>query len=221
MPSSVSVTLLKICGLRDPAQAVAIAALGVDAIGVIGVPASPRFLPAPQRAGLFTALRQSHPRCRGVVVLADPTDELLAAPEALTGARVVQLHGRESPERCARIRARSGLEVWKALRIRRPEDLAQVEVFGPVVDAVLLDAWAPDRLGGTGRRLPLEWLKDFTPPLPWWLAGGVSPEGAAELIERLDPRGLDASSGVELAPGVKDLARVRALVEAVRGAGRR
>jgi phosphoribosylanthranilate isomerase len=87
-----------------------------------------------------------------------------------------------------------------------------------VVDALLLDAWLPDRLGGTGHPIPPEWLVDFCPILPWWLAGGVTPERAPALLRELRPTGLDASSGVEDAPGLKNLPRVAALVEAVRGA---
>jgi phosphoribosylanthranilate isomerase len=85
-----------------------------------------------------------------------------------------------------------------------------------VVDALLLDAWVPDRLGGTGHPIPPEWLAEFSPPLPWWLAGGITPERAPSLLQRLRPAGLDASSGVEDAPGEKNLDRVAALVAAVR-----
>jgi len=88
------------------------------------------------------------------------------------------------------------------------------------VDALLLDAWVPDQLGGTGRRIPLEWLEDWRPPLPWWLAGGITAERAATALQRLSPTGLDASSGVEVAPGDKNLDQVRALLAVVREAGR-
>jgi phosphoribosylanthranilate isomerase len=87
------------------------------------------------------------------------------------------------------------------------------------VDALLLDAWVPDQLGGTGHPIPPEWLESFSPPLPWWLAGGITPERAPLLLQRLRPTGLDASSGVEDAPGEKNLLRVAALVAAVRGGG--
>jgi phosphoribosylanthranilate isomerase len=87
------------------------------------------------------------------------------------------------------------------------------------VDALLLDAWVPGQLGGTGHPIPPEWLESFSPPLPWWLAGGITPERAPLLLQRLRPTGLDASSGVEDAPGEKNLLRVAALVAAVRGGG--
>ena len=84
-----------------------------------------------------------------------------------------------------------------------------VEAYAGSVDALLLDAWTADQLGGTGRRLPLEWLQGFRPSLPWWLAGGLGPANAAAVLEQISPSGLDVSSGVERAPGDKDLALVK------------
>jgi phosphoribosylanthranilate isomerase len=86
-----------------------------------------------------------------------------------------------------------------------------------VVDALLLDAWVADQLGGTGHRIPVEWLEGFRSPIPWWLAGGITAERVPELLRRLAPDGLDASSGVEDAPGEKNLLRVSQLVATVRG----
>lgn len=210
--------LLKICGLRRPEQAAAVAALGVDAIGVIAVPSSPRFLEASHRRPLFEAMRQAHPRCLGVLVVADPGDdqlEELAAP----GHTVVQLHGGESLERCRELRRRlgDGVQLWKALRIRSHHDLAAAEAYAAVADALLLDAWVAGVLGGTGHAIPRPWLKNFRPAVPWWLAGGISPETVQDVLEELKPDGLDASSGVEVAPGEKDLSRVEALVRQVKG----
>ena len=211
--------LLKICGLRDPAQAAAVALLGVDAIGVIGVPGSPRFLEAEQRPALFAAMRAAAPGCRGVLVVADPLEQQWPQLELGQGHAVVQLHGSETPQLCGQVRSRLGCEIWKALRIRRPEDLQRAVDYAPVVDALLLDAWVPDQLGGTGHPIPIEWLQGFTPVLPWWLAGGIRAERVPELLTQLGPTGLDASSGVERSPGDKDLDQVAALVAAVRVAG--
>ena len=211
--------LLKICGLRDPAQAAAVAQLGVDAIGVIGVPGSPRFLEAEQRPGLFAAMRDVAPGCRGVLVVADPLEQQWPQLELGQGHAVVQLHGSETPQLCGQLRSRLGCEIWKALRIRRPEDLQRAVDYARVVDALLLDAWVPDQLGGTGHRIPIEWLQGFTSVLPWWLAGGIRAERVPGLLTQLDPTGLDASSGVERSPGDKDLDQVAELVAAVRVAG--
>lgn len=202
---------LKICGLRRSDQALAIAALGVDAIGVIGVPSSPRYLDRCGRTALFQDLGTAFPGCRRVLVVADPAESDMEDLQPQRGHDVLQLHGGETPERCAELRATLGLEIWKALRIRSQEDLQRAAEFAGSVDAVLLDAWTADQLGGTGHRLPLEWLEGFSTPMPWWLAGGVTPEVVAEILQRLRPDGLDVSSGVEKAPGDKNLGRVKEL----------
>jgi phosphoribosylanthranilate isomerase len=207
--------LLKICGLTRPEQAAAIAAMGCDAIGVIGVPGSPRWVAPPQRPALFAAARQASRRCRGVLVVADPADGELPLLSAAAGHQVLQLHGQESPQRCAALRERLDVEVWKALRIRAPGDLEQAKAYAAAVDALLLDAWVPDQLGGTGQAIPIDWLAGFRPPLPWWLAGGLCAERVEPVLSALRPTGLDASSGVERIPGEKDLAKVRALMNAV------
>ncbi|MFM7642754.1 MAG: phosphoribosylanthranilate isomerase [Cyanobium sp.] len=215
LPAAAERIRLKICGLREPDQAAAIAAMGVDAIGVVAVQGSPRFLPEVRRSPLFAAARSSHPGCFGVLVVADPADAELPALAAGNGHQVVQLHGDETVERCHQLRRTLGPEVglWKALRIRSQEDLHRCGAYGEAVDALLLDAWVPGQLGGTGCPIPLDWLEGFAPNVPWWLAGGISPETVAGVLQRVHPYGLDASSGVEREPGCKDLQRVRTLLE--------
>jgi len=209
-----------VCGLRTPEQAAAVAALGVEAIGVIGVPGSPRWLQPSERPALFAAVDAARPGCLGVLVVADPSEDELTTLGPGGGHRVVQLHGSESPERCRQLREAIGpsMGLWKALRIRSRPALAMAEAYATVVDALLLDAWVPDQLGGTGHRIPIEWLEGFRPALPWWLAGGITPErlpGALQALKAALPAGVDASSGVERAPGDKDLDRVAQLVAAV------
>ena len=208
---------LKICGITDMDQALAIARLGVQAIGVIGVPNTPRYVEPPQRRALFDVLEEQHPQLNRVWVVANPEDAALE--EALNGAgqpSVVQLHGTESIERCQALKQRYPRQQWwKALRVREPDDLHQLQQYAPWVDALLLDAWAADQLGGTGHRLPLDWLSDTELAVPWLLAGGVSVEWVPELLSRVTPQGLDASSRLEERPGWKNLDKVQALVEAV------
>ncbi|WP_315858517.1 phosphoribosylanthranilate isomerase [Cyanobium sp. Lug-B] len=163
------------------------------------------------------SMAAGHPACFGVLVVADPSDDQLEELAAGRGHAVLQLHGEESVERCRELGGRLGVRLWKALRVRTPADLERAAAYAGVVEALLLDAWCPGQLGGTGHRIPIEWLEDFRPPLPWWLAGGVGPGTVAELLARLQPDGLDASSALEESPGVKDLARVAALVAEVRG----
>ena len=104
--------------------------------------------------------------------------------------------------------------------MRQSEDLERLGPLGDAADALLLDAWTSSQLGGTGHRLPLEWLRDQTITGPWWLAGGISAEWVPAVLERLSPDGLDASSRLEIRPGWKDLSKVRNLVEAVSNVSR-
>lgn len=210
---------LKICGFTQPSQAAAVAAMGVDAIGVIAVPGSPRYLPLERRLDLFAAVGEQAPACQGVLVVADPQDDDLDALDPRWGHRIVQCHGDESPQRCHDLRQKLGCQLWKALRIRQPGDLASAQAYGGAVDALLLDAWVPDQLGGSGQRIPMEWLEGFSLPLPWWLAGGIRADLVATVLSRLQPHGLDVSSGVERAPGDKDLQLVRALLAAMPASG--
>ena len=214
---------LKICGLTDCDQACEIAAMGVHAIGVIGVPDTPRFVSPSQRRAIFQRLTQEHPLLKRVWVVADPSDEQLASAFSGEGQpSVVQLHGEESPQRCTELRLLyPGINWWKALRLRGEADLNGIDAYAASVDALLLDAWSPNQLGGTGHRLDPAWFERLETRicsgLPWWLAGGISAEWVPTLLNQVSPFGLDASSRLEHSPGVKDLRRVEALIEAVRG----
>jgi phosphoribosylanthranilate isomerase len=207
--------LLKICGLRQPDQAAAIAGMGVAAIGVIAVASSPRFVPPDRRAELFLAAKTARPACLGVLVVADPQAADLGWLGSGQGHDILQLHGQESAERCQELRQSLGVKVWKALRLRDRTDLNRAALYAHHVDGLLLDAWAPDQLGGTGQRLPLAWLQGFKPEVPWWLAGGVASQALPEILSQVRPDGLDVSSAVEKSPGDKDLEGVAKLVRAV------
>ena len=130
-------------------------------------------------------------------------------------------HNVVAPQRCAELRLQyPGTKWWKALRLRGEADLNGIDAYAADVDALLLDAWSPKQLGGTGHRLDPAWLERLETrigrTLPWWLAGGISAEWVPTLVHQVSPFGLDASSRLEHSPGVKDLRRVEALVEAVR-----
>jgi phosphoribosylanthranilate isomerase len=207
--------LLKICGLRQPDQAAAIAGMGVAAIGVIAVESSPRFVPPERRTELFLAAKTANPSCLGVLVVADPQAADLDWLGGGQGHDILQLHGQESAERCQELRQSLGVKVWKALRLRDLIDLDRAADYAPHVDGLLLDAWAADQLGGTGQRLPLAWLQGFKPEVPWWLAGGIASQALPEILSQVQPDGLDVSSAVEKSPGDKDLEGVAKLVRAV------
>ncbi|MFN7872932.1 MAG: phosphoribosylanthranilate isomerase [Cyanobacteriota bacterium] len=206
---------MKICGLRQPDQAAAIAGMGVAAIGVIAVESSPRFVPPERRAELFLAAKTVRPACLGVLVVADPQPADLDWLGSGRGHDILQLHGQESAECCRELRQSLGVKVWKALRLRDRSDLNRAADYAHHVDGLLLDAWAADQLGGTGQRLPLAWLQGFKSEVPWWLAGGIASDALPEILARVRPDGLDVSSAVEKSPGDKDLEGVAKLVRAV------
>jgi len=204
---------VKICGITQPEQGRHIAELGADAIGVIGVRRSPRYV-APETIREIAAALPAGTVLVGV--FADADLDTIAATARTGNLSAIQLHGSETPEFCQRLRDRlSDLELVKAIRVRAPESLAAALTYAAVADSLLLDAYHPQQLGGTGRTLDWTALRDWRSPLPWFLAGGLTPENVAEAIA-LRPDGLDLSSGVECAPGVKDLARVAELMSVVR-----
>lgn len=131
---------------------------------------------------------------------------------------MIQLHGGETPERVAEIRARYGLPVMKAVGIATAADVAQIDRYAPVCDQVLVDAKAPkgaDLPGGNGLSFDWTLVQRKYWPCQWMLAGGLTPENVAEAARRTGARQVDVSSGVESAPGVKDPAKIRAFVAAL------
>jgi phosphoribosylanthranilate isomerase len=135
----------------------------------------------------------------------------IAADAGLTG---VQLHGDEAPEFCHQLRSLlPNIEIIKALRVKSEEGLAQAESYCNWADTLLLDAYDPQMLGGTGKTLDWNTLRQFQPGCPWLLAGGLTPDNVIDALNRLSPSGIDLSSGVERAPGDKDLDKVAKLFE--------
>lgn len=208
--------LVKICGIND--EAAMRAAVGADMIGFVFFPPSPRAV-TPARAAALSAIVTGGPLRVGLFV--DPSDDQLAETLAAVPLDVLQLHGEETPDRCAAIRARFGLPVMKALGIASAADLDALAAYAPVVDRVLLDAKAPPGapLPG-GNAAPFDWTLTAgrAIPRPWLLAGGLTPDNVAEAIRVSGAPGVDVSSGVEASRGVKDPARVAAFVAAARAA---
>jgi phosphoribosylanthranilate isomerase len=207
---------VKICGIRDAGALDAAIGAGADYIGFVFFPPSPRAV-TPAEAGALSARHAGGPVRVGLFV--DPTDDLLAATLAAAPLGLIQLHGEETPARAAAIRARFGLPVMKALGIGAPEDLDIVDAFAPVVDRFLFDAKPPP--GGPlpgGNAQPFEWrlMAGRAIPRPWLLAGGLTPGNVAEAIRTARAPGVDVSSGVEHARGVKDPALIRAFIAAAK-----
>lgn len=212
--------ILKICGLTDPEQALACARLGATAIGVNLWPGSRRAVPQERAAAIFAALRAEAPAVLRVALFVNPTPaEVLAAAAALPFS-VAQLHGDEPPGFAREI----GLLCWKGLRIASESDLARVDLYGvagpPPWQRLVIDAPSPG-YGGSGRTLDLDLAARAAARHPVILAGGLTPENVAARARAVRPVGVDVASGVEEAPGRKDLDKVAAFLEAARAALRR
>ena len=210
-------TLVKICGVKDAAGFDAAVAAGADMIGFVFYPASPRAV-TPAQAAVLSGRAVGGLERVGLFV--DPDDALLEAVLAALPLDVIQLHGEETPARAAAIRARFGLPVMKALGVATPADLARLADYAPVVDRFLLDAKPPQGAslpGGNAAAFDWRLVAGATIPRPWLLAGGLTPDNVAEALRQSGAPGVDVSSGVERARGVKDPARIATFVAAARG----
>jgi len=200
---------VKICGITNPEQGKAIASLGATALGFICVTKSPRYVSLAQIREIVKVIPQKIDK---IGVFANATQEQIAEVVAATGLTGVQLHGDESPQFCGSLRQILGnIEIIKAFRVSTPESLSMTLTYTNYVDTLLLDAYHPHLLGGTGKTLNWEILTEFRPHLPWFLAGGLTPENIKSALTLLQPHGIDLSSGVERSPGDKDLDRVALL----------
>lgn len=209
---------IKICGLSTEDTLDAALALGVDWIGLVHFPRSPRHV---ELARADTLSRRAKGRAERVVLLVDPDDTLLADAVEAVDPDLIQLHGHESPERVAAIRALTGRPVMKALGLAGPDDLAPLAAYAAVADRILLDAKAPaDAVlpGGNGRRFDWTILADRDLPQGTMLSGGLDPTNVGEALARTRLGAVDVSSGVESAPGIKDPDRMAAFVAAARAA---
>lgn len=202
---------IKICGICQPDQGQAIAALGIKTLGFICVTSSPRYVTVNQ---VRQILEKLPPDIQTIGVFADASLETIEQVVLETGFTGIQLHGNESPEFCRAVKqALPNREIIKALRIQSAESLQKAIAYYSVIDTLLLDAYHPQQLGGTGKTLPWNDLKNFQPPCPWLLAGGLNPDNVLTALESLHPDGIDLSSGVERSPGDKDLEKVYQLLK--------
>ncbi|MBY0334764.1 MAG: phosphoribosylanthranilate isomerase [Acetobacteraceae bacterium] len=209
---------VKICGLNDAEGLDAAVAAGADMVGLVFYSPSPRAVTPAAAAALSARHAGTGPLRVGLFV--DATDEAIAAVLAALPLDILQLHGEEDPARCAAIRARFGLPVMKALGIATREDLARLEAYAPAVDRFLLDARPPPGAslpGGNAAAFDWHILAGQAVPRPWLLAGGLTPGNVAEAIRVSGAPGVDVSSGVERARGVKHPALIAGFVAAARG----
>ncbi|MBD2254005.1 phosphoribosylanthranilate isomerase [Nostoc parmelioides] len=202
---------VKICGITQPQQSVAIASLGATALGFICVRSSPRYVTAAQIRAAVTPLPENIDK---IGVFANSSIAEIKQTVVDSGLTGVQLHGDETPEFCDQLRqSLPQVEILKALRVRSFEHLEQAVIYTQYINTLLLDAYHPQQLGGTGQTLDWEMLQKFRPSCPWLLAGGLTPDNILEALSQLNPDGIDLSSGVEVKPGDKDLDKVALLFE--------
>jgi phosphoribosylanthranilate isomerase len=203
---------VKICGITQPQQSIAIASLGATALGFICVPHSPRYVTIAQIQAAITPIP---PNIDKIGVFANTTISEISQVVTESGLTGVQLHGEETPEFCHQLRQfLPQVEIIKAFRVRSLEHLQTTRNYTDYVDTLLLDAYHPQQLGGTGQTL--DWYnlnQEFSPSLPWFLAGGLTPDNILTALAQIKPNGIDLSSGVERSPGDKNLDQVALLFE--------
>ncbi|MBF2026808.1 MAG: phosphoribosylanthranilate isomerase [Oscillatoriales cyanobacterium C42_A2020_001] len=207
---------VKVCGITEPEQGRAIAELGATALGFMCVLESPRYITPEQIARIVAALptqaQTGKILCERVGVFRNASLGQIAETVAIANLNAVQLHGDESPEFCHELRQHlPDVELIKALRVQSIEVLHQAAIYEAWVDTLLLDAYHPQLAGGTGKTLNWKTLQQFQPNVPWFLAGGLNPDNVLEALALVQPGGIDLSSGLELAPGKKDLNKVAKL----------
>ena len=205
---------VKICGLTRPADVAAAVAAGASYVGFVFFEKSPRHL---SLAAARALALEVPPGVVKVALTVDADDAALDALLARVPIDMLQLHGRESPQRIAALRARHGLPVMKAVGVAAARDLAALDEYAEVADQLLVDAKPPPGAplpGGNGLAFDWRLLTGRRWTRPWMLAGGLTPENVAEAVRRTGARQVDVSSGVESAPGEKDPARIRAFIDA-------
>lgn len=208
---------VKICGITKPDQGKAIAQLGATALGFICVPSSPRYITPEKIREIVNTLPINIDK---IGVFVNTTIENICKTFTTSGLTAVQLHGDESPDFCQLLReSLPNNEIIKALRIKTIDDLERADIYSNCVDTLLLDAYHPNQFGGTGKTIDWENLQQFKPKSPWFLAGGLTPDNIKEALSKIHPDGIDLSSGVEYAPGDKNLVKVTQLFENLNNLG--
>lgn len=204
----------KICGLSTPETVDAAVRFGARYVGFVTFPKSPRHISTNAMRTLGARVPKEVTR---VGLFVDPDDALLDEKLATGALDLLQLHGRETPERVAAIRRRTGKPVMKAIQVTAAGDVEQgIKAYEGVVDRLMFDAAEGTLPGGNGE--PFDWtiLSGRKVAVPWFLAGGLTPENVAEAVRVTGARAVDVSSGVEETRGVKSIERIRAFLDRVK-----
>tara|TARA_A100001388_G_scaffold224688_1_gene175679 strand:- start:266 stop:922 length:657 start_codon:yes stop_codon:yes gene_type:complete len=207
-------TLVKICGITSKQQAIQIAKLGADAIGIISVKESPRYISAEAKREIFECLASLYPKVQRVSVVKNcPVNQIIKNFLGKPSETTIQLHGDEDINYCKRIKKEiPNLRIWKAIRIKTQSDIDKIKLFENYVDEVLLDSWNEKTYGGSGKRIKINYLENMKISKPWWLAGGISLNCIDEIQKIIMPVGYDISSNIEISPGIKDLKKTEDII---------
>ena len=211
-------TTVKICGLKEPRHVMAASNAGARYLGFVFFPKSPRHVSLLDAAALMVDVPIGIAK---VALTVNADDATLDQIVRETTVDMLQLHGSESPQRVAEVKARFGLPVMKAIGIAGPDDVAQIDLYAPVADQLLIDANAPkgaDLPGGNGITFDWRLVQRKYWPCPWMLAGGLTPENVADAARLTGAKQVDVSSGVETAPGIKDERLIAAFCAAAQAA---
>ncbi|MEX0312489.1 MAG: phosphoribosylanthranilate isomerase [Tateyamaria sp.] len=207
---------VKMCGLSRPEHVAAAVASGAKYVGFVFFEKSPRHVDLQTARALALDVPAGTVKV-ALVVNADNAflDDLMAT----VPLDMLQLHGSETPERVAEIKARYGLPVMKAVGVATADDLASLDAYARVADQILVDTKAPkqsDRPGGNGATFDWSLIAGRRWPVPWMLAGGLTPDNVAQAVAQTGARQIDLSSALETAPGQKDPALIHDFMAAVR-----
>ena len=211
-------TLVKICGITSIEQAVQVAELGTNAIGIISVDESPRYISPEKKKEIFKTLKDLYPNIDRVSVVKDsPIDSIIKGFLGEPNENIIQLHGDEDIDYCQKLKQKvPNIFLWKAFRIKNKEDLDKIKPYENFVDAILLDSWNEETYGGSGKRIEQKYLEDISFSKPWWIAGGVSTEWIDVILKNIKPNGIDISSSIETAPGIKDLEKTKQIIKEIK-----
>lgn len=206
---------VKICGLKTRENVMAATNAGAAYLGFNFVERSKRYVPIDTARNLAIDVP---PGIVKVALVLDADDATLDAITSVVPLDMLQLHGAEPPERVAEVKARYGLPVMKAVGIADEADLPALETYGAVADQLLVDTKPPkhgDLPGGTGLTFDWRLIANRRWPVPWMLAGGLTPDNVSKAIALTGARQVDVASGVESSPGVKDADLIRAFMAAI------
>ncbi len=207
---------VKLCGLTALSDIDVAVAAGAAYVGFVFFPKSPRHLDVARAAAMSAAVPAGI--CK-VGLIVDADDAMLDMVISAVPLDMLQLHGSETPDRVCAIKARYGLPVMKAVGVATSSDLVALDTYCQVADQVLVDAKPPKDAqlpGGNGLAFDWQLIASRRWPVPWMLAGGLTPDNVAEAMRLTGARQVDVSSGIESAPGVKDPDLMRAFVAAAK-----